>query len=255
MQTENYMTDNLIDTIAPVIEREAPETIPAPEIAALPEDKDVTLKQSRLNAILKDAQARAAKELRQRVTELETENANHKAIAAGSAPDADEVSRLKAEISAQKLENDSIKAASQRQARDTFITAQATKNQFIDTDVVVRLTAQNIRADGNGFTVLDDSGQPRTTATGEPLTPEAFYAEYATQRPYLVRGQVKSGCGGTSSGGAPVALTDRYTPEQLWGPHAVKDAGRILNAWSLGPDKRGYDAARRAAVQKGLLPR
>jgi len=108
------MTDNLIDTIAPVVERQAPETIPAPEIAAL--DKDVTLKQSRLNEILKDAQSRAAKELRQRVIELETENANHKAIAARSGANSSELEKARAETAALKMENDAIRATSQRQA-------------------------------------------------------------------------------------------------------------------------------------------
>ena len=80
MRRRNTMTDP-IDLVAPVLN---PEEIPAPEIAALPEDKDVTLKQSRLNAILlKDAQSRAAKELRQRTAELERENAHLKSIDAG----------------------------------------------------------------------------------------------------------------------------------------------------------------------------
>ena len=249
------MTDTRLDELAPVIEREAlvnPEEIPAPELAALPEDKDVTLKQSRFTAILKDAQSRAAKELRQRTADLERENAHLKSIAAGSAEGSTELDKARAETAALKMENDAIRATSQRQARDAFIAEQAQKNAFLAQDVVVKLTRDNLQWNGTGFTVVDDSGQPRTAADGTPLTPEAFYQEYATQRPYLVKGQVRSGGGGTSSSGSPTHTTDRYAVETLWGPNARADAGKVLNEWSLR-DKRGYDQARASARAKGLV--
>jgi len=245
------MTENLIDAVAPVVEREAPETIPAPEIAAI-EDKDVVLKQSRLNSILKDAQSRAARELRQRTAELETENSRLKSIAAGSAEGSTELQKAHAELAASKLENESIRAAAQRQAKETFISQSATAAQFIDPALVTRLVADNLRWDGKQYEVLDDAGTPRTTADGSAMTPTQFFDEYATQKPFLVKGQVKSGGGGSSSGGAPVSLTNRYDITALWGPGARPDAGRVLNEWSLR-DKRGYDQARASAKSKGLV--
>jgi hypothetical protein len=196
---------------------------------------------------LKDAQSRAGKEFRQRATELEREVAHLKTIQAGSAPNADEVSRLKAEIAAQKLENDSIKLAAQKQARDTFITGQAVKQQFIDPSIVVRLTADNIRTDGTNYTVVDDSGNPRTAADGTPLTPDAFYAEYATARPYLVKGQVKSGGGGTSSSGTPAPTT--LPLGYYFGPGSNSAA---VNALSIR-DPQSYKRLRAEAQKAGLV--
>ena len=86
------------------------------------------------------------------------------------------------------MENDSIKAASQRQAKDSLITTLAAKQDFIDSDVVVKLTRDNLQWNGTGFTVVDDSGQPHVAADGvTPLTPEQFYAEYAASRIYFVK--------------------------------------------------------------------
>jgi hypothetical protein len=149
------------------------------------------------------------------------------------------------------MENDAIKATAQRQAKDSLITSLANKQDFIDSDVVVKLTRDNLRWDGKQFEVIGDDGQPRTAADGTPLTPEQFYQEYAASRLYLVKGQVKSGGGGTSSSGTPAPI-DRYAPETLWGPNARVDAGRVLNEWSLR-DKKSYDAARRVAVSKNLV--
>jgi len=117
----------------------------------------------------------------------------------------------------------------------------------------VKLTSGNLTWNGSGYTVTDDLGQPRVNADGSPLTPEAFYAEFATARPYLVKGQVKSGAGSTSSSGAPTFI-DRYSVESLYGPSARPDAGKILNEMSLR-NKPAYDALRKSAAAKNLVTR
>ena len=206
--------------------------------------------QLKLDGIVKKAMGRAGSDARAEAERLRVENEHLKSIAAGSAPNADEVSRLKAEISAQKLENDAIKATAQRQAKDNLITGLAAKQDFIDADVVLRLTRDNIRAEGSGYTVVDDSGQPRFAADGiTPMTPEAFYQEYASQRLYLVKGQVKSGGGGTSSSGSVNRPPGNYQLHELFGPGS---SAQLCNKISIQQPAL-YKQLRSEAKLKGLV--
>ena len=99
--------------------------------------------------------------------------------------------------------------------------------------------------------VLDSSGAVRVNADNTPLTVEQLVQETAASKPFLIRGTVKSGGGGSSSTGHAFA-SNPYTVENLWGPGARPDAGKVLNEWSLR-DRRGYDQARASAKAKGLV--
>jgi len=207
-------------------------------VTLLPDTTDLPVEftpaqQEKLDEILKKAMGRAGADARKEAADLkaklaksDAENKRLQEIAAGRAPDSTELEKASAEVSALAMERDAIKATAEKQARDAFITAQAQKNDFLAHDVVVKLTRDNLQWNGSGYTVLADDGTARTAADGSPLTPEAFYAEYAEQRPYLVKGQVKSGGGGTSSAGSGRAPT-AYDVAKLFGPGSVGNSAEV----------------------------
>ena len=133
------MTDT-IDIVAPVLTPE-PEQITQPEVA--PEEKQVTMSQSQLDALIKSRQAAALK----KAAALEKQVELLKTQVVGGSQDASEVERLRAEISAKTMENDRIREESIAARKTTFITQQAQKQGFLDADVIVKLTRDNLKWD------------------------------------------------------------------------------------------------------------
>jgi hypothetical protein len=224
------------------IETEVP-AVPVPEVVEFS-----PAQQEKLNEILKKAMGRAGADARAETAALKVENQRLKQVAAGKGS-ADEVEKIRGELASARLEADALREQHITSQRDLLIAAQGAA--FHDLDTLQKLTRGNIKHTDAGFVVVDDAGQPKTNADGTPTSITEFFSDFATKKPWLARGVVKSGGGGTSSSGTPAPI-DIYAPETLWGPNARPDAGRVLNEWSLR-DKRGYDQARKSAVAKGLV--
>ncbi len=227
--------------------------VPTPFIEILPNttEETVTMSKKALNELIVSRMGRAGSEARERAAELEKENTRLKEIAAGSAPDSTELEKTRAELSAQRMLNDQIQATNLRQAKDAFIISQAQRQHFLDADVIVKLTRDNLKWDEGTkvFTVLDDSGQPRTAPDGSPLTPEQFFEGYASDRNYMVAGQVRSGGGGTSSSGSRSPVTED------WRRYFGKDTAQAANASKIArQDPEQYKQLQEEGRALGLLP-
>jgi hypothetical protein len=226
-----------IDEVAPLLEPE-------------PEAKLVQLTQARLDELIRDSMSRAGREAKQRAADLERENTHLKTLNAASAPDSTELEKTKAELSAARMESDSLRATSQKQSKDSFIAAQAEKNRFFAVDVVTKLTRDNLSWDAasKSYQVLDDAGVVRLNLDGTPLSADSFFAEYAAARPYLVKGEVKSGAGSvTGSIYQPYEKNEPLT--RLFGKGSDASAA---NALCLRDPKR-YATLRVQAQQAGLI--
>jgi len=244
------MTDRL-DDLAPVIERE-----PVPVVPAVAVDEDtsriVSISQQKLDKLISSAMGRSAAQTRAELaTANQTINDLQVQLRAAN-PDSTVADRLNAELLVAKAEITSIKASAAAQSIASHPEQLAASNGFIDPQLTRTILTGQVQRNADGtYKVLDSSGAVRVNADNTPLTVEQLVQETAASKPFLIRGTVKSGGGGSSSTGHAFA-SNPYTVENLWGPGARPDAGKVLNEWSLR-DRRGYDQARASAKAKGLV--
>jgi len=203
--------------------------------------------------IVKKAMGRSAASTRQELAAANQTINDLQVQLRAANPDSTVADRLNAELLVARAEITSIKASAATQATANHLEQLASRANFLDPELTRTILTSQVQRNPDGtYSVLDSSGNVRVNAENVPITVEQLVEETASAKPFLVKGQWKSGAGGSSSTGHHFATTDRYAVETLWGPGARPDAGRVLNEWSLR-DKRGYDAARRSAVQKGLV--
>jgi len=213
-------------------EKEIPEIVPPVIIL-----EDTTTKvefspaqQAVFDANLKKAMGRAGHEARAEAEKLRIENTRLKEVAAGQGS-ADELERVRGELASSRLEQQAILEASVKSQRDLVIAQESSKHGFIDVDTLQRLTRQNLRHNTTtgAFEVIADDGTPVLNATQEPISVTDYFADYASKKPWLVRGQVKSGGGGTSSAGSPVGDSGRFRPEQIFGSKSSSKDAQMLH--------------------------
>jgi len=174
--------------------------------------------QEKLDEILKKAMGRAGKDARAETERLRIENERLKQVAAGKGS-ADELERVRGELASSRLEQQAILETSVRSQRDLVIAQESSKYGFIDTDTLQRLTRGNLRhnAATGSFEIISDEGTPVLNAAQEPISVTDFFADYASKKPWLQRGQVKGGGGGSSSSGSGRAPAV-YDVAKLFGP-------------------------------------
>ena len=228
--------------------------------------------QERVNELIKEAMGRAGKEAREEAARLRTEHGSMKSeleklqeelkkAAAGGATDAElkaEVERIKTLHADEKLrlqsqvENQSKEA---KQFKDKFddlrkkvaIQAAAAKHNFVDVNVVMKLTEDAVQWDNErGAFVVMEGGVARMNSSFEPMGLEEYYAEYASKSPYLVRSDARSGNGSSESNannGNKPKLTD------LFGPTS---SGKLANDLAQS-NPAEYRRLREQARQQGLI--
>lgn len=236
--------------------------------------------QEKVNELIREAQGRAAKELREAAEAAKAEAAALKAklaeaeqarLAADGGKDKKDVdAELKAEMervkqshrdelaSARKVaeakEREAAQAAEALSSMKKQIAMQAaaSKINFVDTSVVTTLTRDKISFDKDlgRFVVLNDNGSLRMNASFEPISLDEFYAEFASTHAYLVRGDVKPGSGSAESG---KNFSDRfgnnYKVEDIFGP---KSDSKAANALALRNPKE-YQRLKAIARDLGLV--
>jgi hypothetical protein len=203
--------------------------------------------QEKVNQLIRDAQGRAAKELR---VELDRTKAELEA-ARTLAPKTDSGAvELAAQVSELRAERDTLR----RERADSILTADllsvAGAEEFHDTDLATRLMRDHVRLAEDGKpVVVNADGTPRLNANLDPMTLGELARAVATERPFLVRSSVRSGSGGVES-------RSKVEPfgglDKLFGPGASKDAAAQLNRMALRDPQR-YRSMRRQAVEKGLI--
>lgn len=234
--------------------------------------------QEKINELIRDAQGRAAKELREEALNAKKEAAELKArleaLEAEKATQADKPKKdadadLRAEMdrvkqvhrdeiaSARKLaeakEREAVQAsdALTSMKKQIAIQSAASKVNFVDINVVTTLTKDQVKFDTElgRFTVLNDNGSVRMNASFEPTTLDEFYQEFAATYSYLVRGEVKPGAGSAEStkGGGPYGNT--HTVEEIFGP---KSDSKAANTLALRNPKE-YQRLKAVAREKGLV--
>lgn len=237
------MSENVIDQVAPVL---SPEPVVAPVVqpeSGAPQEKQITMSQSKLDELIKGRQSAALK----KAAALEKENTRLKEIAAGAAPDASELERVRAELSARTLETDRLREESAAAKKTAFILGQAAQNRVLDkaTDVVVTMTKNNLRWNNEkkGYDVLNDAGDIQDT------TPEKFFQEFLNSRLYLVKGEVVPGIGSSGSNASASAV-----PRDLGWAHYIGPNSNSRDANALAQrDPRKYQEYKRQARAAGAI--
>lgn len=241
--------------------------------------------QARVDELIREAQGRASRELREQLTQtndrmkqMEAElveakkQASNGRTAADRQEGADDVERLRAEINEMKTVRKNFETEVERfkqqlgakdkevseartallnERRNTAITNAASKLNFVNVGVVAKLTQDQVQWDENRnrFIVLNDQGTERMNAAYEPMSLDEFYAEYASKNPYLVRGDVKSGSGSSESRSA-LSRDGKYAVEQIFGP---KSDSRLANRLAM-ENYPEYARLKAVAKENGLLP-
>lgn len=81
------------------------------------------------------------------------------------------------------------------------ILSAVSKHNVVDADAASRLIWNDIRVDDNGtLTVQGDSGQPRISKSGQPMTVDEFIGEWLSGKPYLLRSAGSQGAGSHGAG-------------------------------------------------------
>jgi len=119
---------------------------------------------------------------------------------------------------------------------------------FIDVQLITTILAPRVQRQGNTYIVVNENGTVRTNSAGENLTLAEAVAQEAANRPYLVRGQVKSGGGGSSSIAHAIMPEDNNL-QRIFGKHSDSS---YANALCLR-DPRKYAQLKIAAKNAGLI--
>lgn len=139
----------------------------------------------------------------------------------------DEATRWKGEAQKKADEAKSARDEAQRVHMEVAMQNAASKIPFVDTEVVIALTKGQVHRDAEGkFIVLREDGQPRLNASMEPMSLEEFYNDFAGKRPYLVRGDVKSGTSASENTKSAFTGNRQIDVATIFGP---KSDSRLAN--------------------------
>lgn len=260
------------------------------EIQALEDAKKVTFtpeQQSKVNELIQDAMGRAGKTAREEAATFKTElqkvqtdlaaaqaalsNADTKGDKEAAKGDiaalrstidemkraqqthVDETKRLQGLVTSKEEEVKTARSEAINIRKEIAITNAASKVNFVNNEVVTKLTKDSISWDGekNRFFVVGVDGTPRLNASFDPMSLEEFYTEFAAQNPYLVRGDVKGGVGSKESNRSDVSNNGKYEVKQIFG----KDSISRLASQLMKDNPAEYRRLRTIAVASGLLAR
>jgi hypothetical protein len=182
------------------------DEVEVPEVEVLPtttiEPVEFTpAQQVKLDLILKKAMGRAGADARAEAADLKAKLAAAETRLKAQAPDATRSDVLAAELEASKAEIASLKATGAETSKVAELQKLALAENFIDVQLITTILAPRVQRQGNSYIVANEDGSVRQNGAGENLTLAEAVAQEAANRPYLIRGQVKSGGGGTSSSG------------------------------------------------------
>lgn len=232
--------------------------------------------QDKVNSLIKEAMGRAGREARELAEKYKTQLDEQGDLVVTLKTQVDELKQgkgskndpdLKAEIERIKAENDNRlketqktleqKAREAEEARNNLVTLRKqvavqrsiSPLNFFDPEEVYRLTSDFIRYDDERqkFIVLGDNGSERMNAAFEPMSLDEFYAEFASKKPYLVRGEMKQGAGTPSTSKA--ASGSKYAIEEVFGPKS--DAKKASQLAKENPAE--YKRLKKIAVEHGIL--
>ncbi len=211
--------------------------------------------QAKIDEIVKRVMGRAGFEARQaldaekrRATQLE----NDLAAALENAPNKDEVEKIRQS----KLESDkrlsSLEDALIKEKKQNLV-HQFGHDRFVDNQVVLAMTERNLRWDSSSqrFLVVNEDGSLRMNlSTLEPMSPAEFFTEFAREKPYMVKSDVKSGNGGTESNRSSFSNgKTTFSVDEVFGPKS--DSRKASALMKQSPAE--YQRLKAEARTKGLI--
>jgi hypothetical protein len=242
--------------------------------------------QEKVNDLIKKAMGRAASDLRaenesikSQLTSLQTELATAKSsLSQAKTPEAradaaadvaalqsqiaqmkdaskatqDEAKRWQDEAKQKQKEVDAAKDEVLRVRKDVAITTAASKINFVNVDVVRKLTEDQIKwsDEYKQFVVLAESGGTRLDATLEkPMTLEHFFNDFAAKNKYLVRGDINPGTGSSESARNALSRDGKFEVTQIFGP---KSSSRLANELARS-NPQEYKRLKTIARSAGLV--
>lgn len=163
----------------------------------------------------------------------------------------DEIAQWKTEAQTKAREVETAKAESLGIRKDVAITNAASKVNFVNTEVVLKLTKDNIQFDAASgrFIVTSDSGQPRLNAAMEPMSLDEFYTEFAAKNKYLVRGDIVPGTNSSENSRSNLSKNGQYEVKDIFGP---KSNSRLANDLAKA-DPAEYRRLKAIARTAGLV--
>jgi hypothetical protein len=273
--TDEYFS---VYSLAPVRDGGEEDTPPA-KIVFTPEQ------QEKVNELIKDAQGRAAKELKAqyaqseaKVAELEAKlnealEASKKAKTSAERKDASE------DIEALRLQMEEMKSASLhkqteveqwkqrfsqkeqevKQAKEETLAVRkqnamhnaASSVGFVNPEIPVRLLEHNIQwdEDRQRFVVKGEGGTLRMNAALEPMSLKEFYEEFATNNSYLVRSESRGGTGASESQRGVSMRDAEYPVEKIFGKNS---SAKLANDLKRSNPKE-YARLKAKAKEQGLI--
>lgn len=239
----------------------------------------------RVNEIVREAQGRAAKEIRQEATRLAEENRLLKEQIAKSGGTTDtkttstetkttDESTKKTEDVDFRAENRRIQQEFARELANIRTEAQREKERnqqlqeeirkrdkmeairtamdsvgvdFVSRQDAIRLSESSIDWDEErkSFVVRDENGNLKYDAALNPKSLTQFYREFVAERPYLVKAQTRGGAGSKESS----ATGTKYKLEDLFGPKSNATLANELATKNIGE----YRRMRALAKEQGLV--
>jgi hypothetical protein len=207
--------------------------------------------QARVDEIVREAQGRAAREVRtnlERVTVEKTQLEVDLAAAKAANTDYDLVEKIHGESREKDKEIADLRAVVVGQRLEAVI-AEATKDVgFVDLKSVKKLTKEKVVINGaNQVCILDDGGHERLNDQNKPMSIVEFYQDFAANNPHFVRSDFKFGAGSTPA--QQHGSNDRIPLENVFGKHS---SAELANRVSMADPKK-YRAMRELARKQGLI--
>lgn len=234
---------NVIDQVAPILEPVVEPTTPATE--ASPEEKQVTMSQSQLDALIKSRQAASLR----KAAAAEAEVARLKAITVGNSEDATQIEKLRAEIALEQQRASAAEARAAAQEKAVLQSRLGASIDAVDSESVSKLLADRIVMRDGKAIVVDEAGVEETNGDGTPTSPEQLYTTWAAAHPWAIRGRVVTGTGQGGSTGLPAPA--QIPLERIFGPASdSRLANQVAQGKIPGMD---YKRLKMLAQRKGLI--
>jgi hypothetical protein len=200
--------------------------------------------QKRVDELIRRAQGRAARELREHNEQLKTE-----------------LEALRGQQGQQAVPNDVLTELSTTRAELQAMRQKETESQimsevrkvtggFVDQELAAQLIRQGIRQVEGKLVPVDADGNPRLNSDFEPMSLEDAARDLARQKPFLARGDVRLfGAGSTEAARSTLGDVPRARLAQLFGPNSDAAAANRLAL----KDARAYSRYKEAARKEGLI--
>jgi hypothetical protein len=238
--------------------------------------------QRRVDELIRDAMSRAGREARQELettkstlqslqAELDAAKANTKSGTPSQRAEAGkDVEALQAQIDEMRRAGETTKSENERlrklaadkekevtDARSEALNVRkrvaiqnaANKLNFVDLEDVIALSERNVQwdADKGKWKVLGEGGSERYNSAIEPMSLDEYYAELASKKPWMVRGDVKSGSGSAEAGRSNLG-GGKYAVEQIFGPKSDPILANKLAKEDIKEYRRLREVARTARL-------